>query len=108
MAFIRLSKGTFYVITGIMFSSRALFDIRPVRPIIMGTFIGERDKFYKMAPPMLNRRVDVLEEQLKLKNALDEHKPLEQVNADLSREQDESEVELGADRQTSILKQGTL
>ncbi|XP_039751299.1 coiled-coil domain-containing protein 92-like [Pararge aegeria] len=49
-----------------------------------------------MAPPMLTRRAAALEEQLKLKNALRELKSLKQVNADLVREQDDSEVELRA------------
>ncbi|XP_039748083.1 uncharacterized protein LOC120625172, partial [Pararge aegeria] len=47
-----------------------------------------------MVPTMLTRRAAALQEQLKLKNALSELKSLKQLNADLMREQDDSEVEL--------------
>ncbi|XP_039750593.1 uncharacterized protein LOC120626875, partial [Pararge aegeria] len=47
-----------------------------------------------MVPTMLTRRAAALQEQLKLKNALSELKSLKQINADLMREQDDSEVEL--------------
>ncbi|XP_039760026.1 myosin-2-like, partial [Pararge aegeria] len=43
---------------------------------------------------MLTRRAAALQEQLKLKNALSELKSLKQLNADLMREQDDSEVEM--------------
>ncbi|XP_039758238.1 uncharacterized protein LOC120632493, partial [Pararge aegeria] len=47
-----------------------------------------------MVPTMLTRRAAALQEQLKLKNALSELKSLKQLNTDLMREQDDSEVEL--------------
>ncbi|XP_039759711.1 myosin-2-like, partial [Pararge aegeria] len=47
-----------------------------------------------MMPTMLTRRAAALQEQLKLKNALSELKSLKQLNADLMREQDDSEVEM--------------
>ncbi|XP_039749111.1 uncharacterized protein LOC120625909, partial [Pararge aegeria] len=47
-----------------------------------------------MVPTMLTRRAAALQEQLKLKNALSELKSLKQLNADLMKEQDDSEVEL--------------